>query len=223
MTSVPRSHFRSLIPYIAVSFANIALEYVHIDIGIAATKALLMPALLYFMITRTKQKPLWIIMALFFSWLGDLFLLKSMIPIRFMLGLGSFLLAHVCYISYFIKEIKISKKPFYNTFLWLVLLFWIAMMSVLLQHTGDFSLPVALYAAIILTMLYLAITRKESVTRSSFLWVLGGATLFVLSDSMIAFNKFVVEIPLARVLIMVTYLAGQAAIINGVTDAYKES
>jgi uncharacterized membrane protein YhhN len=45
--------------------------------------------------------------------------------------------------------------------------------------------------------------------------VLVGATLFVISDATIGFNKFVNPFGLARLFIMSTYIVGQAFIIGG--------
>jgi uncharacterized membrane protein YhhN len=92
-----------------------------------------------------------------------------------------------------------------------------------MPNTGDYSVPVALYAGVILTMLYFSIARKDAVLHDSFVWVAGGAILFVLSDAMIAINKFVIELPLARILIMATYLVGQGAIITGIIKKQKSS
>lgn len=216
MASSTTIKISAFLPYLIVSITNIIFEYVAYYEGTAFTKVLLMPSLLFFLWMHVANKPILILLALFFSWLGDIFLLKSFISVRFMLGLGSFLVAHIFYITFFVKEIKSSHHPLYKSHFWLILLFWIAMMTILLPNTGAFSLPVALYAGVILTMLYFAIARKNVVFHESFIWVAGGAILFVLSDAMIAIHKFVIEIPLARILIMTTYLIGQGAIITGI-------
>ncbi len=206
----------SLLPYLIIAVANIAFEYIPNYEGTALTKALLMPMLLLYLWQNVPTKPLLIIFALFFSWLGDIFLLKSSIPLRFMMGLGAFLIAHIFYIAFFVREIKMARQPFYKHHFWAILLIWVAMMCLLMPNTTSFSAPVALYATVILTMLYLALTRRSVVAYASFIWVATGAGLFVLSDSMIAINKFVIPLPLARILIMTTYLFGQGAIVYGI-------
>jgi uncharacterized membrane protein YhhN len=45
-----------------------------------------------------------------------------------------------------------------------------------------------------------------------------GALLFLLSDSLIAENKFNSPVPNARIIIMVTYIGGQFLIVKGVRD-----
>ena len=50
---------------------------------------------------------------------------------------------------------------------------------------------------------------------TSFKLVFIGSLLFLLSDSMLAFNKFHSEIPLAGFLIMLTYIAAQYLIMRG--------
>lgn len=216
MASSSTIKISAFLPYLLVSFANIFFEYMQYFEGTAITKALLMPSLLFFLWMHVAEKPILILLALFFSWLGDLFLLKSSVSLRFMFGLGAFLVAHIFYITFFVKEIKSSHHPLYRPHFWLIFIFWIVMMAILMPNTGNFSVPVALYAGVILMMLYFAIARKNVVLYDSFIWVAVGAILFVLSDSMIAIHKFVIELPLARILIMATYLLGQGAIITGI-------
>jgi uncharacterized membrane protein YhhN len=52
-----------------------------------------------------------------------------------------------------------------------------------------------------------------------------GAILFILSDSVIALNKFKsddLNIPMPRLIIMVTYILGQFLIVEGVIKNEKE-
>jgi uncharacterized membrane protein YhhN len=69
------------------------------------TKPLLMILLgLYYFTASAKGKERTLILpALFFSWLGDLLLLRDNQPLFFMLGLGAFLTAHIFYILYFLR------------------------------------------------------------------------------------------------------------------------
>ncbi len=64
-------------------------------------------------------------------------------------------------------------------------------------------------------MSMMALKRSGRVGDSSFKLVFAGSLLFLLSDSMIAFNKFHSDIPMAGFLIMLTYIAAQYLIMRG--------
>jgi uncharacterized membrane protein YhhN len=63
-----------------------------------------------------------------------------------------------------------------------------------------------------------ALNRKDRVNLSSFRLVFLGSVFFVLSDSMIALNKFSMDIPLAGFWIMITYITAQYLIMRGLVQ-----
>ena len=135
----------------------------------------------------------------------------------FLPGLGSFLIAHLFYIFAFLQDNQgfiFSKKDRIH---WgvMVLLFGIGLMGYLLPHLGQMQIPVGVYSSTILVMLLTALNRWKSVSSLSFQWVLAGAILFVLSDSMIAISRFVAPFSLSGICIMVTYAVGQYLIVMG--------
>ena len=71
---------------------------------------------------------------------------------------------------------------------------------------GRCSAPVTLYIVVISAMLITALATGNA-------WAGVGAALFVSSDAMIAWNRFVRPLPVADVGIMVTYHLGQAALV----------
>ncbi|KAG1658291.1 p-aminobenzoyl-glutamate hydrolase subunit B [Nymphon striatum] len=82
--------------------------------------------------------------------------------------------------------------------------------------SGALKVPVILYILGILAMVVTAYIRKENVTQSSFNLVFIGALFFVVSDSILAIDKFSVGIPFAHILIMGTYATAQYLIMKGV-------
>lgn len=124
--------------------------------------------------------------ALLLSSLGDLFL-----AIRgggfFLQGLLSFLAAHLLYIALFIRH---RPKPFgaagWKKPLVAVVLLYAALMAWwLLPVPGGLSLPVTVYLSVLTAMVLTAIlTDFES------RWIAAGAVFFLISDSLIAVNKF---------------------------------
>ena len=140
-----------------------------------------------------------LIIGLIFCMIGDYAIGKV-----FEYGLLSFLIGHVFYISAFstANERKVptaAKVP--------LLLFGIAMalwIGGTLFSLGDTFLGIAVitYMAVILTMGWSSIR-----TNSNFALV--GALLFIASDTVLAINKFVIDIPYSHQLIMLTYYAAQ--------------
>lgn len=154
--------------------------------------------------------------ALFFSWGGDVFLMfESEHELFFIFGLLSFLIAHICYIILFTKD---AKLPWLKRNIWAAipfLLYGVGLMSLLWPYLNELKIPVLVYASSIMGMGLTALNRKGNVSNSSFWMVFIGALLFVLSDSMIAINKFYEPIAYAQIWIMITYALSQWMIVKG--------
>jgi len=87
------------------------------------------------------------------------------------------------------------------------------------------KIPVLVYGSSVCLMVIMAALRIDSVSRRSFWWVTIGAILFMLSDSIIAINKFLYEgnLPLASFFIMLTYIIAQFFIVHGFLLSYKST
>ena len=218
----------------AIAFWMLAL----LDIaGIAANqqtlhfiaKPLLIPALLLLLLFTKSLVPgkNLLLAGLLFSWMGDLFLLfEYKNKLFFIFGLASFLTTHIFYIIYFlrIRSVNISllkKQPFLIA---LVLAYGIALVMLLYPHLGDLKLPVIIYAAVICTMLLCSLHIFLKVNTKAARYFLTGAAAFVLSDSLLAIDKFYAQHPAdqlfgyAGVCIMLTYCAAQYFIVRGYTE-----
>ncbi len=199
--------------YLIVASVHLLSLYVLPPSAQLATKALLMPLLMgaVWQTPDFEGKRL-LLGALFFSWVGDV-----SIGFSFVAGLLAFLTAHVCYIILFYRAIVASPKD--RPYVWpawvLLALFVIGLLSQLLPQAGALQTPVAIYATVIGAMLALAIAGRAHWPARKAGWVLAGAVLFVLSDSLLAWNKFHSELPLASLLIMSTYIAAQYGITKG--------
>jgi uncharacterized membrane protein YhhN len=181
------------------------------------SKLLLMPLLMVIVVQQPPQKRMpRLITALGFSFIGDALLLFDS-PDFFLLGLGSFLIAHLFYVSLFFDKRSFNAKNRKKLVVTgsFVLLYDVLFLLLVQDNLRSFALPVILYVLVISTMLFMAINRPKEINGYAF--VLLGAALFVLSDSLIGLNKFYSSIPYARVLIMATYGAGQYLIVRGLT------
>ena len=166
---------------------------------------------------KMEFKPL-LISALFFSWIGDVVLLfANQGVIYFIIGLVSFLIAHLFYIVLFSKLQKVTTIK-YKRFIPLVLLYLFGLLSFLWEKLGGMKIPVIIYALVISTMLLVAIKGYFTWNSKSGKLLLIGAVFFVLSDSILAINKFYVPIYLSSFWIMSTYITAQFLIVKGVLN-----
>jgi len=219
--------------YFLVGAVEIAVVLGDFDLIHHFAKPLLMPilALYYFIEIRgSKLKANRILLfSLGFSWLGDAFLMyQKSNEIYFILGLGSFLVAHVLYIICYVKmsnqsEVDKDKRPRLARYDLFLVLIWFALISVLLPVLGEMKIPVMLYSMTITGMTLAALHRFQKTTQSSFWMVMIGALIFMLSDSMIAINMFLEPIAHASTLIMVTYIIAQVFIVKGLIGHQKHS
>lgn len=154
--------------------------------------------------------------ALFFSWVGDVVLLfADKGTIFFIIGLVSFLVAHLLYILLFMKLQKV-KTTKYLPYSILVLVYLFGLLSFLWNDLGDLKIPVIIYASVLSMMLLFAIKGKFIWEKQYGNYILFGAVFFVLSDSLLAINKFYSPIAFASFLIMSTYLAAQFLLVLGI-------
>jgi len=179
-----------------------------------AVKPLLMITLLLYFISASKGYPAWrnmVMFALVFSWGGDVLLLWNDL---FLAGLGSFLIAHIFYIMAYHKtgaaqgtlaRFDITKLAIIGAIL----------IGVLFPHLGGLLIPVVIYAMVLLGMGLWAHKRRGATSAMSFKLVSIGAILFVVSDAVIAINKFAMDVPGERILVMSTYIAAQYLIVHG--------
>ena len=146
----------------------------------------------------------WLMLAgLLAALIGDVFL---MIPDRhFTKGLAAFLTTHILYIAAFIS---ISMSSF-----WLLLIpffaFAILMYSKLKIGEDKLRIPVLIYTAVISIMGFTAANVwLGSDSQLTFL-IFIAALLFILSDSVLAYNKFTAKFKSAELIILSSYYLAQ--------------
>ncbi len=156
----------------------------------------------------------------FFSLLGDILL---MLGYRFFLpGLVAFLLAHAAYVLAFNESLPDISLPFFGLGL-LVLVLWLRIERRLTRAIrasrvhGRMRVPVALYSAVIALMLFSALLTlfRPDWRMPSAGWAVTGGFLFFLSDTMLAFDRFVRPFPRARFWVRVSYHCGQLGLAAG--------
>ena len=177
---------------------------------------LLLPLIVAVLISTNFKNKNILLCALAFSWFGDmllLFVFKN--AIYFILGLIAFLTAHIFYIFLFIKEIKkASGKIEIRKGLILIAIYLSTILLFLIPHLGGLTIPVIIYAVVISTMLYIAYLLSFHWPKPASIYLLTGAISFILSDSILAFDKFYQPVPMSGFLIMATYLYAQLALVK---------
>lgn len=188
------------------------------------SKPVLMPLLIIYAFTRiVKKKKLFtlLIISLTFSWMGDvLLLMDNGTSNYFMFGLIAFLLAHIGYIimnhnSRYANTASALLPTQQMRYLFILILAGSAIVYVLYPHLGDLKLPVIIYAGVLTYMVISALYRYGRTQGRSFALVFCGALFFMLSDAMLAVNKFVESFSYAGFWVMFTYASAQFLIVEG--------
>lgn len=154
--------------------------------------------------------------ALAFSALGDLFLELHQLgrfgpATLFLLGLASFLAAHLSYIALFAPRAALGgTPPLRRLGTFLIAIAVLVMLKVIFPYLGAMRLPVTAYAFVLGVM---AITAQRSYFRGM---AALGSVLFVASDSMLALAHFRGPFLLSGPLIWFSYYAAQVLIALGV-------
>lgn len=197
---------------IAVSLNNEMIRYF--------TKPLLIPLLTFLFISQTtaftSSIKKWIILALLFSWAGDVLLMfESTNGNFFIFGLVAFLIAHIFYILFYEYVIRLEGLKRNYLFFIPVLIYYASLIYILSPHLGEMKLPVRIYGAVISYMLIQALHTSGIKNKEAAWMMIVGAVLFISSDSILAINKFYVPIKYAGIAIMLTYGLAQLLIVLG--------
>lgn len=143
----------------------------------------------------------WLLGALAFSLLGDVLLMLPAKP--FVAGLAAFLIAHLAYLGAFRAPLGARLGG------WAVI--FAGALPVTTTLLGAIRAPavqiaVGAYVSAILLMVASAVAAGDPVAAA-------GAVLFLASDLVLGWNRFVEPLPAAQPVIMITYHLGQLALV----------
>ena len=185
-----------------------------------STKILLMPVIIVFLLNSTGfEGKRYLYFALLFSWAGDVFLLGKG-QIAFLSGLVCFLLAHCSYILIFNRMTPMRNLGF-RKFMYAILPPGTIALLVLLKtwnNLHDLKYPVLIYISVI-TMMYVAAANVYTTVGKKGLLLVGGATLFLASDAMLAISLFQTKNAQLDVGVMLTYGMAQILLATGIRSA----
>lgn len=152
----------------------------------------------------------WLLLGLLLCLAGDVLLLDSDVERRFRLGLTAFLAAHLAYLVALV-QMPHADAQWLGILMVLVVLLLALVGGLLpmLRRDPAAGGPPTAYALVLSGF-------------AGYAWFTGhlllgiGASLFVLSDALIGFTRFVRDIPHSHVVVMVTYHLAQVLIVVGV-------
>lgn len=154
----------------------------------------------------TLANPPWyrtlIVLGLLFSLVGDILL---MLPRDlFIYGLASFLATHLCYLAAFSPGSQLAP-------LWLLplLAILVTLSLVLWSRLRGLRLPVLLYECVIVAMVWRGLARMSTLGSTAAILAAVGALFFLLSDSLLALDRFRARFRLAPLFVLGTYYLAQ--------------
>lgn len=189
----------SVLELSAVAVDNTVLEHL--------TKPLLLPLLMLFVLVEVGWNAdpsiKFLIIGQFFSFLGDVALMLDG-DLWFALGIAMFLITHIFYIIGFFK---LGARQGLRDRRWVLFaypLFWLAANAALWPGLGPLRIPIIVYSAFLVAMAMCSMSLGT-------LFGIGGA-LFMVSDLLIGETVAYGAFPASGVIIMFTYILGQAII-----------
>lgn len=210
----------ALVLFILSVIGVIVFEFTQIPVIHFISKPLIVISLLlyyYYGSNREERSPIFVL-ALIACLAGDVFLMN---PEYFIPGLVSFLVGHILYIFAYrqhqtdddvdsLRGLQRARLAFP------IVLAGTGLIVILFPVLGSMQIPVIIYASVITIMTLSALFRYGRTSSKSFWLVFAGAVLFMASDSILAFNKFMKPVDNAGLLIMTTYMAAQFLIVEGI-------
>lgn len=204
--------------YGALTICHLLILYFGFDTLHLIVKPMFMPVLMLMLYTSVKNRKdsFYRLMqfGLLLSWFGDIALMLDRDnPLYFIAGLSFFLLAHVGYTAAFVGSIRKSGKPFsWGKAAGVAAVFGI-FTGLFFGHIqmqdkmDEMYVPVLAYTLVITAMGIAAAVRHGHADAADFKLIVVGAVLFILSDCVIAWNKFDDPFAHNQVLNMSLYLS----------------
>ena len=182
------------------------------------SKPFLLLALLGFYLSMTDAPSVAIILALIFSWIGDVLLIPKGVK-WFTAGGIAFMISHGCFIAGYCRDVVFSEIPV--VLIISLSLFFVAAVLFIFSKLRP-HLPKALFYPMLLYLLIngamncFAIFRCVSIPCAATVTTAIGAALFFISDTSLFFVRFKKDSRLkTHFIVMLTYSIGEFLIVLG--------
>jgi uncharacterized membrane protein YhhN len=126
----------------------------------------------------------------------------------FIVGLGLFLIAQIMFIVTFSRDFKMQRSRI--PIIVILAIYALAIASIITPSLGEMTIPVYFYLVVITLMGIFAALRGA---KNKF--TLYGAASFIVSDSILAINKFMMPVPATDYIVMITYYLALFLIVYG--------
>jgi uncharacterized membrane protein YhhN len=210
----------ALAVFILSAIGVVVFEFTQIPAIHFISKPLIVISLLvyYYYGSAREDRSTVFVIALICCLAGDIFLMS---PDYFIPGLISFLVGHVLYIFAYRQhqnddDVDSLRGLQRVRLAFPIVLAGTGLVVILFPVLGDMQVPVIIYAGVITMMALTALFRYGRTSSNSFWLVFVGAVLFMMSDSILAVNKFLTPVDNAGLLIMVSYMGAQFLIVDGI-------
>lgn len=210
--------------FLLVLLLHLICIYLEMSTPRLITKLLLLPILIFYLAAEPGKTSVVVYIGLFCSFLGDLLLTRSG-EVFFLFGMLAFIGTHVCNIIYFYWLQKGHPGKPMNLVLALVVLSVISggVYFQLADKLGSFRVPILVYMAIITLMAVMATQTlvNQAILHTAIRCFIPGAALFVLSDGLLALNKFLLHAGSIDIAVMLTYGMAQYFLVKGFVAVKK--
>lgn len=198
-----------IVVYFLVLIVHCFSIYLETETLRVVTKLLLVPILAVWLIAQKGTAfSVVVYLGLLSCFAGDVLLLFTG-ELFFLTGMLCFIKAHVFNSVYFIKlqDPRHSRMREAYAAAVILILLSVVVFVVLNPYLGIFRIPVLVYMLIISIMAILAANTAAngSVRRIAIRYFIPGAALFVISDAVLAINKFMAQQPMLNIIVMATY------------------
>ncbi|HNZ43062.1 MAG TPA: lysoplasmalogenase [Bacteroidales bacterium] len=181
------------------------------------TKPLLMPVLAIYYVMNAPQIHWILVIALFFAFLGDVFLIWPEKRWLFTGGLLSFAIMQILYIVFItVYQITIVN---WSMVVSLAALGFMAIggmiFFMLYKYLGSMKIPVVVYILLVVSVGFLCFINMTGNFNKYYLFQFIGAMFFMVSDTILAFISFRKPFPYANLLLMAMYINAQLFLFAG--------
>lgn len=205
--------------FILASVGELASTFIDFPTMHLVCKPLIMVALglYYYLSVSNENRSVSVLAAIVFSLAGDILL---MLHGYFMEGLIAFLISHVLYIIAYRQHRDEQSKNILRgvhsiRLAFPIILAGTGLVIILYPSLGNMKIPVVVYAIVLSSMVLSALFRFGKTNATSFWMVFLGAVLFMISDSILAIDKFLSPLAYSSLWIMLTYIIAQFLIVQG--------
>jgi len=194
--------------FVLVSVLDIVGIILEIPIIVYIFKPLIILSLLFLYVFSLPKRLKWYVMALELCFFGDVLLMFDG-ELFFILGLVSFLMAHFLFIKIVIGSIKKTSLKTIGTAIIPFLALFSLLIFTLQDSLGALFLPVVIYGLTIATFGAVSLIDYLGTKSLKSLLMLIGAIIFMVSDSVLAINKFYAPAHILEIIVMITYVLAQ--------------